>query len=113
MIVIFVFADLCVAIGIIIGFALSCSLRVKGKEPKGVNYGIPQQPSVPPMPERLSKLDEIEQMSKYVSMNKARENMGVPELPEQRGLETFTLNETPYKKYMRKKDIELRRMRIY
>lgn len=85
MIVIFVFADLCVAIGIIIGFALSYSLRVKGKDPRGVNYGIPQQSSVPPMPKKLSKLDEIEQMSKYVSMNKARENMGIPEIPKKKG----------------------------
>ncbi len=85
MIVVFIFADLCVAIGIIIGFAVSYSLRDKGKEPKGVNYGIPQQPSVPPMPERLSKLDEIQKLSKYCSMNEARKKMGVPEMPKKGG----------------------------
>ena len=85
MIIVFVFADLCVAIGIIIGFVVSYALGDKEKEPKGVNYGIPQQPSVPPMPERLSKLDEIEKLSKYGSMNKARENMGIPEIPKKKG----------------------------
>lgn len=85
MIVIFIFADLCVAIGIIIGFVVSYSLRDKEKEPKGVNHGISQQPSVPPMPERLPKLDEIQKLSEYASMNKARKNMGVPEMPKKGG----------------------------
>lgn len=85
MIVIFVFADLCVAIGIIIGFALSYSLRVKGKEPRGVNYGIPQQPSVPPMPGKIrEKTLQIEITSEFVPMNKVRENMGITEMPKRR-----------------------------
>ena len=71
MIIVFVFADLCVAIGISIGFAFCYFLNGKEKEPH-----------VQIIPEEIrEKTLQIEITSEFVPMNKAREKMGIPKIP--------------------------------